>query len=204
MDVQDRNRRTARLIGLVVVCMVGLSFASVPLYRLFCQTTGIGGPAQRLVAATIPGQVRDRQIEIRFNADVDGRLPWDFTPEVRSVTLAVGAEGLTAFRAHNRSPQTIVGTAVYNVTPEKAGKYFHKIQCFCFGEQRLNPGQRVDMPVMFYVDPAFADDPNMEDVQSLTLSYIFYHTDSPELDAALTRFNTPVTAMPVAGAAKTE
>jgi cytochrome c oxidase assembly protein subunit 11 len=184
-----RNRRTGFIVLAVVVGMVGLSFASVPLYRLFCQATGIGGPAQQVIVSSASTQMRDRMVEIRFNADVDARMPWAFAPEQRSVNVQVGAEGLTAFRAKNESNQPVIGTAVYNVTPEKAGKYFHKTQCFCFGEQRLNAGQVVDMPVMFYVDPRFADDPNMEDVQSITLSYIFYRTDSPELGRAVERFN---------------
>lgn len=189
MDVQARNRRTAWIVLTVVVGMVGLSFASVPLYRLFCQATGIGGPAQRLAVSAESTQVRNRMVEIRFNADVDADLPWDFVPEQRSVRLQVGAEGLTAFRAKNDGNMPIVGTAVFNVLPEKAGKYFHKTQCFCFGEQRLSAGQTVDMPVVFYVDPTFADDPNMDDVEAITLSYIFYRTASPQLDRAIEAFN---------------
>lgn len=189
-DMARRNRRTGLLVLILVAGMVGLSFASVPLYRVFCQVTGIGGPAQRLAAAPASDQIGSREIEVRFNADVDQRLPWFFKPEQRSVTVKVGQEGLTSFRARNLSDKAITGTAVYNVVPEKAGQYFHKTQCFCFGEQTLTPGQDVDMPVMFYVDPKIADDPNMGDVVSITLSYTFYRTDSAELDRAVERFQT--------------
>lgn len=183
--VARRNQRTGLVIMAVVMGMVGLSFASVPLYRVFCQMTGWGGPAQALAAAPASHQIRDRKIEVRFNADVDAGLPWRFYPTDRQVDLQVGQEGLTAFVAVNDSNQAIVGTAVFNVLPEKAGKYFHKVQCFCFGEQTLAAGQKANMPVLFYVDPGFADDPNMRDVTTLTLSYIFYKTASPALDRAM-------------------
>ncbi len=169
-----RRRNRVLLVSLfaVVVGMVGLAFASVPLYSLFCRVTGFGGTTQRADAA--PTKVLDRVVTIRFNSDVNGALPWNFRPEQRELKVRVGEMGLANYRAENRAAKPTVGTAVYNVTPDKAGLYFNKIQCFCFDEQVLEPGQSVDMPVAFFVDPAMADDPNMEDVTTITLSYTFF------------------------------
>ena len=172
----DRLRRRNRvfLVSLfaLVAGMVGLAFASAPLYTMFCRVTGFGGTTQRADAA--PGKVLDRVITIRFNSDVNDALPWNFRPEQRELKVRVGETGLANYRAENRAAKPTVGTAVYNVTPDKAGLYFNKIQCFCFDEQVLEPGQSVDMPVAFFVDPAMADDPNMEDVTTITLSYTFF------------------------------
>ena len=172
----DRLRRRNRvfLVSLfaVVAGMVGLAFASAPLYSMFCRVTGFGGTTQRADAA--PAKVLDRVVTIRFNSDVNDALPWNFRPEQRELKVRVGETGLANYRAENRAAKPTVGTAVYNVTPDKAGLYFNKIQCFCFDEQVLEPGQSVDMPVAFFVDPAMADDPNMEDVTTITLSYTFF------------------------------
>jgi cytochrome c oxidase assembly protein subunit 11 len=170
--LQRRNRRLLLSLFCVAAGMVGLAYASVPLYDMFCRVTGFGGTTQRAEAA--PTQVVDRTITVRFNADVNNKLPWSFRPEQRSITLKLGETGLAAYRAENRSDAATVGTASYNVTPEKAGQYFNKIECFCFTEQVLQPGQGVDMPVAFFVDPAMADDPAMEDVTTITLSYTFF------------------------------
>lgn len=177
--MNDRIRRRNRLFGIalfgLVAGMVGLAFASAPLYALFCQVTGFGGTTQRAEAA--PGRVVDRTVTIRFNADVNNALPWSFRPELREVKVKLGETGLANYRAESRSASPTVGTAVYNVTPDKAGIYFNKIQCFCFDEQVLEPGQSVDMPVAFFVDPALADDPNMEDISTITLSYTFFRAN---------------------------
>lgn len=170
----------------IVFGMVTLSFASVPLYDLFCRVTGFGGTTQ--VSESLPSEVIDRQMRIQFNADTSRQMVWEFGPEIRSVNVNVGERGLVNFIAHNPADSPTAGTAVYNVTPLKAGKYFHKVQCFCFDEQILQPGQEVNMPVMFFVDPAIDDDPNMEDVETITLSYTFFKTDSSELDQALEDF----------------
>jgi cytochrome c oxidase assembly protein subunit 11 len=154
--------------------MVGLSFAAVPLYDLFCRVTGFGGTTQRSAAA--PGAVGDRPITIRFNATTHPNLPWRFTPEQPSVTLRLGEEGLAFYSATNRSETPVTGVSTYNVTPEKVGRYFHKIACFCFDEQTLTPGERVDMPVTFWVDPKIAEDPSTRDVTTITLSYSFFRT----------------------------
>ena len=170
------------LVG-VTLGMVALSFAAVPLYGVFCRATGFGGTTQR--ATQSAAQVLDRKIEIRFNTDVNSELPWLFKPNQRSVTLKVGETGMATFHAVNKSSEPVVGTAVYNVTPEKAGLYFDKIQCFCFTQQLLKPQESADLPVAFYVDPAIAKDPNLDDVTVITLSYTFYRAKSPELDKAI-------------------
>ncbi|MBT5373403.1 MAG: cytochrome c oxidase assembly protein [Rhodospirillaceae bacterium] len=173
-----RNKRLLMVLSVVVVGMVGLAFASVPLYRLFCQVTGYGGTTQTAVAA--PGQIFDRVMTIRFNSDTSSSLPWDFHPSQKAVEVKIGAQGLAFFEAHNLSAETVTGSAVFNVTPLKAGKYFTKVACFCFDEQTLAPGQSVDMPVTFFVDPLIMDDPNMGEVKTITLSYTFFPADAGE------------------------
>ena len=185
-ELTRKNARTGLMVVLVVVVMVGVSFASVPLYDLFCRVTGFGGTTQ--TAETLPNQVIDREITIQFNADTNRDLPWDFVPEERSIKVKLGQRGLTAYIARNRQQHPTVGTALYNVTPLKAGKYFHKIQCFCFDEQVLAPNEEVSMPVLFYVDPALNDDPNMNDVHTITLSYSFFPAASKALEEALDAF----------------
>jgi cytochrome c oxidase assembly protein subunit 11 len=181
-----KNTRTGLIILAVVIGMTGLSFASVPLYRLFCQVTGFGGTTQ--VSAELPKTELAREVIIKFNADIGRDMPWKFKPEQREIKVHLGQKGLTAFHATNKSDLPITGTAVYNVTPLKAGKYFHKVQCFCFGEQTLQPKEDVSMPVMFFVDPKMDEDPNMRDVQTITLSYTFYRAESEELDQAMQGF----------------
>jgi cytochrome c oxidase assembly protein subunit 11 len=182
-DLRRKNARTGLTVLAVVVGMVGVSFAAVPLYDLFCRVTGFGGTTQ--TAEALPGVVLDRTVTINFNADTDRGMPWNFEPEQRRIDVKLGQKGLTAYHAHNNATTPVTGTAVYNVTPLKAGKYFHKIQCFCFGEQTLKPGEDVAMPVMFFVDPKMNDDPNMDDVKTITLSYTFYKAESQALDQAL-------------------
>lgn len=184
----DKNTKTLLSVFAVVFFMVGLAFASVPLYDLFCRVTGFGGTTQ--VSTNIPdeSEILDRQITVRFNADTNRKLNWSFKPEMRKTTLNVGQQGLINFIAKNKDRQPGVGTAVYNVSPPKAGQYFHKTQCFCFDAQMLVPGQEMNMPVVFYVDPAIADDRNMDDVKTITLSYSFFESDSKELDQALEAF----------------
>jgi cytochrome c oxidase assembly protein subunit 11 len=173
-----RNAPVALLLAGVALGMVGLAFASVPLYRLFCQVTGFGGTTQ--VAEIAPEAVGERTIKVRFNADVNPALPWIFQPEVREVAVKVGEQKLVFFRARNLSAQPVSGTATFNVTPLKAGAYFDKVQCFCFDEQRLAPGEEVEMGVSFFVDPAIMDDPGLDDVSAITLSYTFFRSlDDP-------------------------
>jgi cytochrome c oxidase assembly protein subunit 11 len=179
-SARARNLTVVFLSLGVVAGMFGLVAASVPLYRLFCQVTGFGGTTQRAEAAS--ETVSGRSITVRFNADVNSRLPWRFHPAQRDLTLAIGESGIAFYQATNLSARTITGTATFNVTPFKAGPYFNKIQCFCFTEQTLKPGETVDMPVTFFVDPAILDDPNLADVHTITLSYTFFA--APDGDAA--------------------
>ncbi|GGB19995.1 cytochrome c oxidase assembly protein CtaG [Sphingomonas metalli] len=171
----DRRLRTA-LLAVVGICfMTGLAWASVPLYRLFCQVTGLNGTTQRGLQA--PGAT-DRTVRVDFDANVSPKLPWRFRPENPSDTVAVGARDMAFFTATNRSDKPITGTATFNVTPAQAGKYFTKIQCFCFTQQTLQPGETARMPVIFYVDPKMLADPDAADVETITLSYTFYPVDS--------------------------
>ena len=169
----NRNRVTVLALLAVLAAMGGLVSASVPLYRLFCQATGYGGTTQRATAAPAH-EVADRVVTVRFNAMTAPDLPWDFAPEQRQVTVHPGEEKIVAFRAINRSAQTVVGKAIYNVTPNKAGLYFDKLQCFCFSQQSLAPGESVDMTVQFFVDPGIVTDPNTSDVDTITLSYTMF------------------------------
>ncbi len=171
----DHSRRI-RVTALVAVCvafgMVGAAYAAVPLYQMFCQVTGYGGTTQ--VAAEAPAAVGKRLITVRFNADTAAAMPWRFRPLQRAITVHVGEQTLAVYEATNPSQRRVVGSASFNVTPAKAGAYFNKIECFCFTEQALAPGERVDMPVSFFVDPAISDDPNLDDVNTITLSYTFF------------------------------
>ena len=166
------NKRLGLALVGIVAGMAGAAYASVPLYQLFCQVTGYGGTTQ--VADALPETVGERVITVRFNSDVDPHLPWAFQPVQREMTLKVGEAGLAFFRARSLSERTTVGTATFNVTPLKAGPYFNKVQCFCFTEQQLAAGGEVDMPVSFFVDPEIEEDPNLQEVTTITLSYTFF------------------------------
>ena len=156
----------------VILAMVGLTAASVPLYRLFCQVTGYGGTTQ-VAQEVVPGAV-DRMIRVRFDAGIGDELPWRFQPVQREIEIPIGEETLAFYRAANLSDRPIVGSSTFNVTPHKAGPYFSKIACFCFTEQVLQPGEAVDMPVSFFVDPAILEDDNTRDLTTITLSYTFF------------------------------
>lgn len=180
-NVNAKNKRVLFSCVAVVGGMIGLAYASVPLYKLFCQVTGFGGTTQ--VAEKAPVEVSERTIKVRFNADVNSGLQWQFKPEQREITVRLGEDNLAYYMAENMSLTPITGQATYNVTPLKAGQYFSKIACFCFDEQTLEPGQRVDMPVSFYVDPAIAEDINTQDVKTITLSYTFFKSESSTVEA---------------------
>jgi len=171
-NLARRNRLTALAAIAVVGGMLGMAYAAVPLYRVFCKATGYGGTTQ--TAAIAPGPVAARMVTVRFNSDVAPDLPWRFEPEERAVDVHVGEAKLAFFNAENRSNRPITGVASFNVTPDKAGIYFDKIACFCFSEQTLRPGERVDMPVTFFVDPIILADRNLDDVTAITLSYTFF------------------------------
>ena len=152
--------------------MIGLAFAAVPLYRIFCQRTGYGGTTQ--VAVKFPDRIADRVLTIRFNANVGRGLPWSFTPLQKEVRVRAGEQAFAVYHVRNTSDKPMVGMATYNVTPDKAGPYFQKVECFCFLEQHLNAHQSIDMPLLFFIDPAIDDDPSLKDVETLTLSYTFF------------------------------
>ncbi len=175
MRIVTGKGRTALLAVLGICFMTGLAFASVPLYRLFCQVTGLNGTTQRGLEA--PGGTSD-EVRIVFDANVSRKMPWRFAPEVGSDTISVGARDMAFFTATNTSDRPITGTATFNVTPAQAGKYFTKIQCFCFTEQTLKAGETVRMPVIYYVDPKMLADPDARDIKAITLSYTFYPVDS--------------------------
>jgi cytochrome c oxidase assembly protein subunit 11 len=171
------------LVGLVAG-MVGLSFASVPLYRMFCQVTGYGGLPQR--ADKAPGEVLDRTIRIRFDGNVDHGLPWTFAPVQQTMDVKIGETALAFFKATNQTSAPVSGTAIFNVAPELAGRYFTKIECFCFKQQTLAAGQSVEMPVTFFVDPKIVDDEDTKNMSEITLSYTFYRSDKDAAKAAST------------------
>jgi len=174
--LERRKRLTAAVAVGVVVGMVGLAYAAVPLYRIFCQVTGYGGTPRIVEKAT--AETGERVIKVRFNADTAGGMPWAFKPEQREVRVRVGEPTLAFFRASNPTARSITGQASYNVTPNKAGPYFSKIECFCFTEQTLGPGESAEMPVSFFVDPSISNDPTLDDVTTITLSYTFFRLDA--------------------------
>jgi cytochrome c oxidase assembly protein subunit 11 len=184
--LQQKNKRVMKITLGVVAFMIFLSFASAPIYRLTCKLTGWGGTPQEQLdaAARAPHEVQDREMTVRFDGRPDRRLPWTFKADQGPVTVKVGEDKLVSFSAKNTTDKTITGTAVYNVTPMKAGKYFVKTQCFCFAEQALKPNESVHMPVSFYIDPAIMQDRDLADVKTITLSYTFYRAESDELQAA--------------------
>jgi cytochrome c oxidase assembly protein subunit 11 len=170
-DLGKAKRRTALIGAVVVFAMTGAAFAAVPLYKRFCQLTGFDGTVRKAEAA--PTQAIDRSLLIRFDANVRG-VPWDFAPDQTTQTVQIGKTGLAFFRVTNRSNRPVTGHAAYNVVPESAAKYFQKLQCFCFTDQTLQPGQTMDFPVVYFVDPKFASDPDTKNGQDITLSYTFF------------------------------
>jgi len=162
--------------------MLGLAYASVPLYRLFCQVTGYAGTPK--VAANVPAEALDRTVTVRFDANVSRNLDWSFQPVERSVDVKIGATRLAYFRAVNHADHPVTGSAIFNVTPDWTGQYFNKVACFCFTEQTLQPGESVDMPVAFFVDPAIVDDNSASRALAITLSYTFYPAEGDDQPAA--------------------
>lgn len=172
----DRNARTAWKLVLVVGGMLGMAYAAVPLYDVFCKATGFGGTplVAQEGAQGADRPIVSRTVQVRFDTNTDPNLPWRFEPLEREVKVRLGEEKLVHYRATNVSQRPIVGTATYNVTPERTGPWFNKLQCFCFTEQLLQPGQSVDMPVVFFVDAEMAKDRRYDDIRTITLSYTFY------------------------------
>lgn len=165
------NRLIALVLASFFVGMIGMSYAAVPLYRLFCQVTGYGGTTQRAVQYS--DRILDRTITVRFDTNVAG-VPWDFAPEQREITMPIGETVQVMFRAKNVASTANSGRATFNVTPQAAGAYFMKVECFCFTDNLLQPGETLEMPVVFYVDPAIVDAPETKRTHTLTLSYTFY------------------------------
>jgi cytochrome c oxidase assembly protein subunit 11 len=174
-----KNTRTGVMMGVLAFAMISLAFASVPLYRAFCQVTGFGGTPLR--AEVAPGAVSG-QIGVRFDANISAKLPWKFEPVQETVRIHPGAPTKIFYRATNLVARPTTGQAVFNVSPALAGPYFSKIECFCFTEQTLKPGETVDMPVVFFVDPKIRDDPDTKHIDEITLSYTFYPVESPGAD----------------------
>ncbi len=183
--VRQNNRKVGLYALSLALGMLALGYASVPLYRLFCQVTGFGGTTQRVTEAEANSvQTSTRTMSIRFDGNVERDMPWRFYPERSTDTVAIGARDLAVFIARNDSDQPVTGVATFNVEPEYTGKYFNKIQCFCFTEQTLQPGQEVRMPVIYYVDPAILEDENARDVEQITLSYTFHEANDPAKPAS--------------------
>lgn len=167
-----KNTQLAIAIASVVIGMITFAYAFVPLYNIFCKVTGYGGTTQRAIKTS--EVVGTKRIKVRFDANIDPKLPWEFRPMQKEVEVTVGENALVFYYAKNKSDKSIVGTAVYNVTPFKVGIYFNKIQCFCFQEQLMAPGQEVLMPVSFFIDPELENDNNARSVDTITLSYRFF------------------------------
>lgn len=181
-DMARRNRKVAVVCASVFGLMVGAAYAAVPLYDLFCRVTGFGGTTQ--IATAESDVVIDRMITVRFDGNVNHSLPWKFKPAQRSVTLKMGESAQLAYLATNTGQQTTVGTSTFNVWPPSAGAYFNKLDCFCFTEQKLESGETVEMPVVFFVDPEMDKDPELKHVKEITLSYTFFPVEEPEQPVA--------------------
>jgi cytochrome c oxidase assembly protein subunit 11 len=180
-DIQKRNRRIAVICVVVFAGMVGAAYAAVPLYRAFCQVTGFDGTVRK--AEKAPTKVLDRKVTVRFDANVHD-IPWDFRAEQVSQQVRIGETGLAFFRVKNNGDRAITGRASYNVVPEQAGPYFQKLECFCFSNQTLQPGQSVDFPVVYFVDPGYVSDPETKGGGEITLSYTFFEiADQPKDNA---------------------
>eukprot|EP01040_Poterioochromonas_malhamensis_P016074 gene16074-18147_t len=183
-STEDSNMKMAYYVGTIAMFVFGLSYASVPLYKVFCQVTGFGGTTQVATeeqARKVEPVEGAKIIKIYFAANVHSEMPWKFTPTQSSIKIVPGETALAFYTVKNKSDKAITGIATYNVHPPKAGLYFNKIQCFCFEEQRLNPHEEIDMPVFFFVDPEFVQDPAMDNVNHITLSYTFFKTGEEEV-----------------------
>jgi cytochrome c oxidase assembly protein subunit 11 len=177
-DLAARNRRTLIMGMVVAIVSLAMGFASVPLYRIFCEKTGYGGTPQRADSVDGVKVATGHTLSIRFDSNVAPGMPWQFHPEHPTDTITVGARDMAIFVAKNMSDKPVTGTAAFNVTPSQAGAYFTKIQCFCFTQQTLKPGEEVRMPVIYYVDPKILNDPDNKDTQEITLSYTFYPVEN--------------------------
>lgn len=189
MANQRKNRRVALAAATTAAAMLGLAYASVPLYRMFCQATGFGGTPQ--VAEAAPQSPSGRTIKIRFDANVAPSMGWSFHPGQLEMTVTIGEPAIAYYRATNNTAEIATGTAAFNVTPEQAGAFFNKIECFCFTEQTLKAGESADLPVTFFVDPGILEDADTAAIDAITLSYSFYPADKPK---SVSRAEAPVTS----------
>lgn len=180
---KNANRHGAIILGTLVVAMLAFSFASVPLYRIFCQKTGYGGTVK--IALQAANNIQNRVIHVRFNGDVHRDLPWAFKPLQLSTNIYVGETGLAFYQVTNKTAKDITGIATYNVTPDKAAQYFNKIHCFCFEEQIIHAKETADMPVQFFIDPAIMQDNDCDDIKEITLSYTFFDSKDPNIPEIL-------------------
>ncbi len=189
MSAAAARNRTATATAGIAAGMLALAFAAVPLYRAFCQATGFAGTTQRAdvaPGATVAGQT----VKVRFDANISPGMPWQFRPEINDVAIRIGERKLAFYKATNLSAAAVTGRATYNVSPDVAGKYFKKIQCFCFNEQTLKGGETVEMPVTYFIDPAILDDPIARRVDEITLSYTFYPVDAAKRTQVESNSNT--------------
>ncbi len=177
------QQKTAASLAGVAVVMLSLSFAAVPFYNWFCKVTGFAGTTSVAVAPS--DVVLEKTVVVKFDASLDAKMPWQFKPMQTQMTLHIGETGLAFFEAYNPTDRVIAGSASYNVTPDQSGGYFTKIECFCFTQQVLQPGERITMPVTFFVDPSIEENPEAREIKEITLSYTFYETPLPEKQAAL-------------------
>lgn len=177
------QQKTATYLGGVAIVMLSLSFAAVPFYNWFCKVTGFAGTTS--VAAAPSDVILDKTVVVRFDASLDSNMAWEFKPMQTQMTLRIGETGLAFYEAYNPTDRVIAGSASYNVTPDQSGGYFTKIECFCFVQQVLQPGERVTMPVTFFVDPSIEENVEAREIKEITLSYTFYETPLPEKQAAL-------------------
>ncbi|WP_048646040.1 cytochrome c oxidase assembly protein [Nitratireductor soli] len=182
----SRNRNAAVLCLAVVGGMVGMAYAAVPLYQMFCQVTGYGGTTQRVEQYS--DTILDRKITVRFDANTNG-VPWEFKPVQREVSMRIGETMQISYMSRNLADRATSGTATFNVSPPQAGAYFNKVECFCFTEQELQPGQSYDMPVVFFVDPAIVKVPELKDLKTITLSYTFFPLEKKAPVAAAPKIN---------------
>ena len=171
----NANRKLALSMAAIAVGMVMLSFAAVPLYRLFCAVTGFGGTP--MIAEAAPENISPREITVSFVANTDKQLAWKFLPNQNKTTVHIGESKLVSYRAENNDSRDVTGMATFNVTPHQAGQYFNKVHCFCFEKQTLKAGEKVNMPVSFFIDPAILDDPDLANLTNITLSYTFFNVE---------------------------
>ena len=186
----NKNKFTAFSVIFIIIGMISLSYAAVPLYDLFCRTTGFGGTPVAKKDNINNTNINSIEIKVQFNSDVAGGLEWNFLPVERQIIVKTGSNTLAFYKAKNISDKEITGVASFNVTPLKVGKYFSKIECFCFEEQTLRAGEEVEMPVSFYIDPEIANDPNTQEVKTITLSYTFFNIDENKKNIGKTNKDT--------------